>query len=359
MKNLITLISFCFVLSSLPLMGQNSFAKANDEERIAIGFSDADLTDIPAGAAKLLSSRLTKTASLNGLAVDNEAVLFNMIPEVAVISKEVSPTAPPMITLHIELSVKLVESMERKSFEQVNLDLKGVGNTEQKAYTNAFQKVSARHPKLKAFFTKGKQKILEHYNGRCDLILAKADGYIAAKQYVNAYHLLINVPPVSRECYDACIAKIKTFGDKLPSGLSIPDPQVAPITRPQPQPDPVTITQGKRVELVNGLIIEYTSGRTFGEKTVLNLEIINPTGSAQKVVTGPRIVKVINDQGEEIEMEALTIGNKESTWSNIEYSILPGTPVTMKCVYPRISYVRQLVMQVNKNTYRLDRLPLN
>jgi hypothetical protein len=112
------------------------------------------------------------------------------------------------------------------------------------------------------------------------------------------------------------------------------------------------------VVLANGLVIQFEWGRNYGEQTILNFRIINSTGSDKEIHTDPDFIKLINGQGEEIKMKSLRIGNRKENYSRIIYTILPDTPVEMECIYPKNDYVRQLVMKINDNIYRLDRLPL-
>lgn len=342
------------LLAMMQVTAQNSMAAANDEERIAVGvMQPAGEEAMPEGTFKVLSNRLSKAASLNGMAVEGEGPVFNMVPSVSVLEKSVAGTVPPMIVLDIEVSVKLVENLEGKSYEQVDFPVKGTGQSEEKAYTDAIRKIDARNPKLKAFFRSGKERILQYYNGNCPVILAKADGHIHARRYLEAYHLLMSTPPASRECFDKCMEKIATFGNKVPSEYQEPV-SVQPVAdEPVAENDP-----RKRVVLKNGLILQYIEGKNFGEQTVLNFQIIN-TGPEQEVFKSrPSHITLINSQGEELKMITLSVGSKTESYLPINYTILTDTPVAMQCTFPRTSYVRQLVLKINDNTYRLDRLPI-
>lgn len=335
---------------------QNSMIAADDEDRIAVGINKPSSlsADIPQGSYALLANRLSKAASLNGLAAEGEGQVFNMVPSVAVVEKTVSGSVPPMITQNIEVSVKLMESLNGNTYEQADFSVKGVGASEEKAMTDAFRKIDARNPQLKAFFRKGKQRILEYYNGNCDLILAEADGMVHAKRYLNAYHLLMSTPKASRECFDRCMEKIAEFGDKIPPEYR-PAQEVVVDEKPE---KPVKVNRDKRVVLTNGLVIHYTKGENLGQQTILEFQIMNSTGKEQEIETGPRLMKLINGNGEEFKPQSVSIGNKMEKYINIHYTILPDTPTVMRCVFPVVSYARQWVVTANDNTYKIDRLPL-
>jgi hypothetical protein len=271
---------------------------------------------------------------------------------VAILDKSVAATAPPMITLNVEVSVKLVEKSEGSTYEQVIFPVKGVGQSEEKAFTDAIRKVDARNPRLKAFFRNGKVRILEFYNGNCPLILAKADGHIHAQRYLEAYHLLMSTPTASRECFDKCMEKIATFGDKVPPEYREPV-TVVQEEEPEAERDP-----RKRVVLKNGLVLQYVKGEAFGDQLVLDFQIIN-TGMEQGAFRSrPADLILINGQGEELDVISLKIGGRKETYRWVDYNILPDTPVNFQLTYPRTSFARQLVMKINDNTYRIDRLPI-
>ncbi|MDZ7776110.1 MAG: hypothetical protein U5L09_11190 [Bacteroidales bacterium] len=72
----------------------------------------------------------------------------------------------------------------------------------------------------------------------------------------------------------------------------------------------------------------------------------------------PADIILINGQGEELDVISLKIGGKKETYRWVDYNILPDTPVNFQLTYPRTSYARQLVMKINDDTYRIDRLPI-
>lgn len=343
-------IALCFNLTSI--QSQNSQGKSNDKDRIAIGIALSDnLAGIPESSFNMLSNRLSQAVSLNGLSANGEAPIFNIIPEVSIISKQATSTAPPMITILLELSLKIVDKYEGNSYGQVTFELKGIGKTEAAAYSQAFKMVNARHPKLKSFFAKSKSNIIEYYNGKCDFIISKANGFINAGQYNEAYQLLINVPPVCRECYDECMIKISEFGHNI--GIETDDKIY------EDDPSAPQGNETKEIEIANGLIVRYIYGRNFGEKLILYLSIINPTDSEKDFVidNSGNSCYFLNKSGEKIILKTMEVANQEKKWE-ISYKILPGTPVEMRLNYPNNNFVRQLVLNLNDNDYKLENLTI-
>jgi hypothetical protein len=185
-------------------MGQSSLGKTDDLGRIAIAAVVPDEAGIPAGAQRMLQSRLTQVATLNGLGAA-EGSQFAMLPMVSIISKDVTPTAPPMISLNMEITLYIVDAKSQAIFSQTSIPLKGVGNTEDRAYTQAINNINPRHGQFRGFVEKGKEKIVEYYNSQCDVIISSAKALAGQKKYDEALATLFNVPDVSRECYDKCM----------------------------------------------------------------------------------------------------------------------------------------------------------
>ena len=80
--------------------------------------------------------------------------------------------------------------------------MKGIGNTETKAYLSAIKNLKINDPGYAAFIDKGKSKIIEYYNSKCDFILKEATALSAQKNYDNALYVLAEVPEVCKACYE-------------------------------------------------------------------------------------------------------------------------------------------------------------
>ncbi|MCF8234230.1 MAG: hypothetical protein K9G67_09435 [Bacteroidales bacterium] len=351
MKNLVYLFVLMLLLGSLASQAQNTAGKADDEERISIGVTDPDnVADFSFNALNILKSRISKAVSLNGLSAANESAVINIKPIISILSKEITATAPPMVTAEVEVAMLLTDKYKGNSYGEVIYQFRGVGQTEEAAFTEAFKRLNPRDPKMRAFIQKGKEETIRYYNSHCDIVLSKANGYISAKQYRKAYELLMNVPPVSRECYDKAMLKISEFGDKVPGSVEDPQPETS---------EEADMVSSQRIELLNGLIIDYRSGKYYGEKLVLSLQVMNPTGEEQEIEIrgGAKSNYLINEEGEEIGLTSMDLANKQDHWE-LEYTILPRTPVEFRCTFPKEKYVRQLVLYINDNVHKLNHLPI-
>ena len=354
MKKSVLLICFLLIFG-YSLEAQNTLGKADDEARVAIGVIPPDDADeVPANALELLSARISKALSLNGMSAKNESSVLNIQPSISILQQEATATAPPMISTRLQLSLKLVDQYQGQSYNEILYEVSGVGESKEEAYVQAFRRFKARDRRLRGFIQQGRDHAIEYYNAHCDLVISKANGLISAHKYQEAYDLLMGVPSVSRECYDQAMGKIREFGDKLPGDIQ-PEQAIKDTT----EGDDGQTVSGLKIDLLNGLVVEYQQGRHYGEELVLKFEVRNPRDEEENIELrgGRRGNYLINGEGEQIEMKRFQIANKSHRYG-LKYDILPGTPVEMTYFFPKEKTVRQLVINLNNTVYKLNNLPI-
>jgi len=198
----ILLILVAFVLG-LNLNAQNSQGKTDDLGRIALAAIVPDQAEgIPQSARQLLANKMEQIAVQNGLGAAASNPRFCIVPVVNVLSKEITPTAPPMQALNLDVTFYIVDAASQTIFSQTNIQVKGVGQTEDKAYIQALKNVNVKAGQFKGFVEKGKEKILEYYNSQCDVVLKGAQALAGQKKYEESLFTLLSVPDVCRECFD-------------------------------------------------------------------------------------------------------------------------------------------------------------
>ncbi|MDY0253026.1 MAG: hypothetical protein RBR30_01315 [Tenuifilaceae bacterium] len=185
-------------------IAQSSLGKTDDLGRIAIAAIVPDEAGVPGGAQRNLQNRLMQIATLNGLGATENAQ-FVMVPMLSIINKDVTPTAPPMVSLTMDVTLYIVDMLTQNIYSQTSIQVRGVGNTEERAYTQALNGIDPRHGQFRGFVEKGKEKIIEYYNSKCDVVISSAQALAGQKNYEEALFILMSVPDVSRECYDKCM----------------------------------------------------------------------------------------------------------------------------------------------------------
>jgi hypothetical protein len=133
---------------------------------------------------------------------------FIITADADIVTKDVTPTAPPKIAVTLGVNFYVADVVEQKIFSSAYLELKGVGTNENKAYIGAIKKIAPRNPQLRAFIEQGKVKIIEYYNSQCDNIITDAQAKASMKDFGRAIFTLTSIPDVCKECYDKAMALV-------------------------------------------------------------------------------------------------------------------------------------------------------
>ena len=204
MKKILSLL--LLVLAVYSAQAQNTLGKTDDIGRIALAVMVPDMAEnIPAGAKQLLENKMMQIATINGLGAGGMDPRFCIVPMVNVLTKDVTPTAPPMIAMNMEITFYIVDAISQTIFAQSTIAGKGVGQTEDKAFISGIRNVNVRAGQFKGFIESGKTKIIEYYNSKCDAIIKQAQALAGRKSYEEALFNLMSIPDVCRECYDKCM----------------------------------------------------------------------------------------------------------------------------------------------------------
>ena len=214
MKNkLIVLISV--LMFSISGYSQNDLGTVDDYGRITLTSVLPTLKDVPDHAKKLLITRLQQVATKNGLGGVSIQPRFLLTATVTVIDKEITPTAPPMVAMNMDIELFIIDYVSKKIFSTVTLSVKGVGKNDTKAYLQGIKRINPKSSKVRSFIKKGKQKIIEHYNTECVKILKEVDAIVKLEKYPEAIHHLMTIPEVCQDCYFKALAKIDPIYQKM------------------------------------------------------------------------------------------------------------------------------------------------
>jgi len=185
------------------LYAQNSQGKTDDLGRIALAAIVPEQAEgIPQSARQLLANKMEQIAVQNGIGASAANPRFCIVPVVNVLTKEITPTAPPMQALNLEVTFYIVDAASQMIFSQTTTSVKGVGQTVDKAYMQALKNINVKAGQFKGFVEKGKEKIVEYYNSQCDVVLKGSQALAGQKKYEEALFVLLSVPDVCRECFD-------------------------------------------------------------------------------------------------------------------------------------------------------------
>jgi len=160
------------------------------------------IESMPPIARENLKSKLSQIAMQNGMTGSVVNPRFIITANINVSSKDLTATAPPMTALGLDVTLYIGDGLDGTKFASTTITVKGVGTNETKAYIEALKNIKPADPAIQSFVEKGKTKIIEYYNSRCDVILKDAQNLAAKNDYEQALYLLSSVPEAATGCYD-------------------------------------------------------------------------------------------------------------------------------------------------------------
>jgi len=187
--------------------------KNSNDGILLAAYVPQQIENIPASARKMLLNRLNKVITQNGIGNSGYNARFVLTPNVEVMSKDITATAPPKVALNLNLTLYIGDGVTGDLFASESLELKGVGTNENKAYISAIKRLTAKNPTVLSFIAEGKAKIIEYYNNNCDLFVKKAAALESQNEYEEALAVLANIPEAST-CFDKVRSKIQSLYKK-------------------------------------------------------------------------------------------------------------------------------------------------
>lgn len=208
---LLVLVLFIFINGH----AQNELDKSDDASRIAISpYIPDQIENFPEIARNVLATKLGQIVTESGLGGDMQNQRFIITANIAVLTKDITPTAPPMTALTIAVTLFIGDGVAGTKFSSTSLTVKGVGTNETKAYIIALKNISPTNPAIQNFVTTGKKRIIEYFNSNCDFIIKDGEALGKQNRYAEAIEKLDVVPNVCKDCYDLAKKQIMSLYQK-------------------------------------------------------------------------------------------------------------------------------------------------
>jgi hypothetical protein len=203
------------LLVSLSVFAQSNQGKAKDAGNIALAVVVPEqIEGITPIAKSNLENKLKQIALKNGVAGSALNQRFILTANINVLTKDITATAPPMQAYTLEVSLYIGDGIEGDLFSSTTVTLKGVGETEAKAYIAALKNLKIDAPQYQSFIDQGKKKIVEYYNSKCNSILKEAEVLAGQNEFDAAIAKLVSVPEASQECYTKAINAVPSIYQK-------------------------------------------------------------------------------------------------------------------------------------------------
>lgn len=348
MKKILQLLyvfSFAFVLN---LNAQNSEGKATDAERISITPVVND-QEIPQAAKNLLLNKMTQICTRNGMAGDGSNPFFIMDASIDVLSKELTPTAPPMHALNLQVNFFIMDAINGNIYSQASIEVKGVGTNETKAYMMAIKSISETKGAFKAMVDRGKVKILEFYNSECDYIVSKALALKKQGNNTEAIEVLKSVPSVSRECYVKCLEILSEID---PSQTITDEAVLASDQTTSPEPE----IGGAEIELDNNIFLVYKSSKFVDDKLILYFDLVNRSNDEYNINDYGKDTRIIDGEGKEHKVERVVTAGVEGKY--VKVTIVNGSPISLECQFEKVMSVSLFEYKYKGKNYSIKDLSI-
>ena len=202
------------ILFSLSIFSFSLSAQNTDLNQIAIYTYLPSNLNIPSEAAKLLENKLTQISTNYGLGGRNISNKFIITANIQVLSKDVLPGPPPMISQKIEITIYIGDADKNILFSSINMKTIGIGQNENKAFINALKDIPTQNTALEGFVNNGKSRIVDYYNSQCNEIIVNAQTLSNQNKYDEAIYNLVTVPNVCNECFIKAKTEIKSIFEK-------------------------------------------------------------------------------------------------------------------------------------------------
>jgi hypothetical protein len=205
-KHNLLLVVLFFAINSF---AQNSLGKADDAARIVLNtYIPTQVEGLTDAAKANLSNKLSQIATKAGMGGSASYPRFIITANVVVVTKDITPTAPPMHAYTLELTLYIGDGIAGTKFSSTSVTLKGVGESETKAYISALKNLKVNDPKYQTFIANGKTKIIEYYNSKCDFLLKEAEMLTSKNEFDAAIATLTAIPEVCKDCYDKAMSAV-------------------------------------------------------------------------------------------------------------------------------------------------------
>jgi hypothetical protein len=181
----------------------------NDATRVILNtYVSDDSNVVPDYAQSFLKDKLNQIATTHGMGMGGNDIngRFFLTAKPVFVNKELVASTPAMYAMNVDVILYIVDAVDKTIFETTTVNVKGAGNTENKAFTQAVRSIKADSPQVKSFLEKGKQKIVAYFNTNCDILLQTAQSLANRNEYGEAYYLMGSIPAVARDCYGKSLA---------------------------------------------------------------------------------------------------------------------------------------------------------
>jgi len=152
---------------------------------------------------KKIESKLIQIINNSGNATFGYSNDFVVYPVISLENTGVVEGGMQNITVAtIEVSLFVKQISTNLVYGTVDKKLKGSGNNQALAISNAISQINNTDPVFNQFIAASKNKIVHYYQTNCSAIISQAKSLALKKEYEQAISILYAIPPLIGNCYD-------------------------------------------------------------------------------------------------------------------------------------------------------------
>ncbi len=162
-------------------------------------------------ATSMLTSKLQQIATANGMSGAGFDNRFIITAHVQKLKSSQTQTFPQKNAVQISVGIYVGDGLDGTLYSSYNCEVKGIGDSEDQAISNAVRKVNPNQEELQKAIFKGKEQILKYYDKMSGNIIQTAKGSAAAGKYEDAINMLFAIPMTNKD-FQTAQALIAQYG---------------------------------------------------------------------------------------------------------------------------------------------------
>lgn len=171
--------------------------------------------EMPEAAGEYLFNRLCTAVTGDGISATGQYAQFFIAAKALPLYEQAVTGAPVKTALTLSLNLYIGDYWGEKVFDRMSLEIRGVGESRERAYLNAFRSLNKNNQQVANFLEKGKQRIIAYYDAEYNNIIREAQRESALRNYERALFLLGAVP-VCCNGYDTVADElVKTYHEYI------------------------------------------------------------------------------------------------------------------------------------------------
>lgn len=159
----------------------------------------------------MLMAQLETALSLNGMVVNGDYSQFFITGKFTNFIKDVTSTVPANTTVNTLLTLSIGDLASQTIYASQSFELRGVGESDTRAFMMALRKLNRNNKDLTAFATKGKKQIVDYFDRNYKSIISKASRASSLRHYEEALYYITSIPECSKGYAEAAPVTERIF----------------------------------------------------------------------------------------------------------------------------------------------------